>query len=153
MLRLLVLFACAVGAALIVAGCGSGGDSNTASITKAQFVKQADAACKKGEEQIQADFKAYIEGHKNLTNPTEDDFAEVVDTVLAPNVEQEVGEIRALGMPSGDEAKIEAILDSVEEGREEAEADPKNAIQTTPASLEKANKLAKEYGLKVCGSR
>jgi len=149
--RLSAMFAGVVGVAVIAAGCGGGGDSSTVSITKAQFVKQADAACKKGEERIQADFQAYIEGHKkNLSNPTEDDFAEVVETVVAPDVEQEVSEIRALGVPSGDEDKIEAILDSVEEGREEAEADPKNAVQTTPASLEKAKKLAKEYGLKVC---
>jgi len=144
------LLAGAAGVAVIAAGCGGGGDSSTASITKAQFVKQADAACKKGEERIQADFQAYIKGHKNLSKPTEEDFAEVVETVVAPNVEQEVSEIRALGIPSGDEDKVEAILDSVEEGREEAEADPKNAVQTTPASLEKAKKLAKEYGLKVC---
>jgi hypothetical protein len=150
----IVLFAGVAAVILAVAGCGGGSDSSTPSITKAQFIEKADASCKKNEEQIRADFNTYVKEHEKeaLTNPTEEDFANLVDAVIAPSLEQEVEEIRALGAPKGEEDQVEAILAATEEGREQAEEDSKAAVQGSTAGLEKATKLAREFGLKACGA-
>ncbi len=155
-IRVVALITGLLAAALIWAGCGGGGDSTevtASSISKADFVKEADAACKKGEEAVQADFKTFLKENKNIQNPTETDYAGLVETVLVSNIEQEVEDIRALGAPSGDVDEVEAMLVAREEGIEEAEAQPKKAVQGNPAGFTKAGKLAQEYGLKVCGSR
>lgn len=144
-------------AGLVWAGCGGSSDSSSevtaSSLSKAQFIKQADAACKKGEEEVQSDFKAFASENENLANPTEDQFSELIETVLVANVEQELEDIRALGAPSGDEEKVEAILAAREEGVEEAEAQPKRAVESSLAGFEKANGLAKAYGLEACSNR
>jgi hypothetical protein len=152
--KLIALLAGVVAAALAVAGCGSGGDEVTASsLTKAEFIKKADAACKKSEDQIQADFAAYAKKHKDITKPTEADYAELIDVVLVPNVEQEVEDIRSLGAPSGDEDQVEAMLDALDEGIERAEDEPKVLISNSTKIFGKASKLAEDYGLKICGTR
>jgi uncharacterized protein with von Willebrand factor type A (vWA) domain len=149
--QLIGLFAGLLAVGLVVTGCGGGGDSSTVTITKAEFVKKADAACKKGEERIQTDFRNYLKEHEELTEPTEEQFSKLVDVVLTANVEQELDEIRALGIPSGDDDQVEAFLEAREEGLEKAEAEPKAVVQGSESPFTKASKLAKEYGLKACG--
>ena len=153
-MRLIALVAGALAIFLVVAGCGGGdSDSSTASITKAEFIKQADAACKKSEEEIQNDFAVYIKKHEDLKNPTEADYAELVETILVPNVDQEVEDIRALGAPSGDEDQVEAMLEAREESVKTAEDDPQLVLNESDKVFAKASKLAKEYGLEGCATR
>jgi hypothetical protein len=151
-MRLIALVAGALAICLVAAGCG-GGDSSTASITKAEFITQADAACKKGEKQIETDFAAYIKEHKDVKNPSEDDYTELVETILVPNATQEVDDIRALGVPSGDDEQVESMLTAFEGAIQTAEDDPQAVIKDTEKVFSESSKLAKEYGLKVCGSR
>ena len=54
--------------------------------------------------------------------------------------------------PSGEEDKVEAIVDALEAGAEELEDDPGSLLDgkgTGP--LDKANELASEFGFKECG--
>jgi hypothetical protein len=150
--HLIVLFVAALAVALVATGCG-GGDSGPASITKAEFIEQADAACKKGEEEIQKDFAVYLQERKNQEKATAQDYAELVETVLVPNAEAEIDAIRALGAPSGDEKKVEAMLTAREESIEMSEKDPQAIIKDSKKIFGPASKLAKEYGLKTCGNR
>ncbi len=141
--------------ALVAAGCGGGDGTEvtTSDLSKAQFVKQADAVCKKGEEQIQEDFVAYAKKHKDLTKPTDSDYAELIDAVFVPNVNREVEELRDLGAPAGDEEQVEAMLVAREENVAAAEAEPKKLVSESSKVFAEASKLAKEYGLKTCGNR
>jgi major membrane immunogen (membrane-anchored lipoprotein) len=150
--QIIALFAAVLAVALVVVGCGSS-DSSTASITKAEFIKQADADCKKGEEEIQKDLAVYLKEHKDLEKPTEDDYSELVEAVLVPAAEQEIDDIRALGIPSGDEDQVEAMLDAREASIEKAQEEPKAVVQNGGSVFGEASKLAKEYGLKDCGNR
>ncbi len=156
-IRVTALIIGLIAAGLVWAGCGGSSDSSSevtaSSISKGQFIKEADAACKEAEERIQKDFKTFTSENKNLANPTEDQFSELIETVLVANIEQELEDIRALGAPSGDEEKVEAILAARTEGTEEAEAQPKLAVQGTLPGFEKADKLATEYGFKTCATR
>lgn len=140
--------------AAIVAGCGSSSGDETSSLTKAQFVAQADAICKKGNAEIESEAEAFQEknGLGENDEPSKAQQAEVSETILAPNVKNQAEEIRALGAPSGDEDEISAMLDSLDEGVEEIEANPQGPFEANqPNPFGPANKIAKEYGLKVCG--
>jgi hypothetical protein len=150
--RIIAMLAGALAIA-IVAGCGGGSDSSSSSssLTKAQFIKQADAICEKGDKETSKEVEAFVEENNVDTNkPTKKQQEEVITEVVAPNVQGQVEQISELGAPSGDEKKIEAMVDAVEEGVEEIEADPKKLIEGQNP-LGKGSKLAKEYGLKACG--
>lgn len=154
MKRRLSMLTVAALAALIVAGCGGGEDATTASIGKAQFITKADAICAAGSEQTQADLAAYLKQEK-LTlneNQTEEESAALI-AILVKNVEKEVQSIRALGVPSGDDSQVGAILAALEEGAKEAEKDPQAVVQGEVNVLGKAGELAKEYGLQACGQQ
>jgi hypothetical protein len=143
--------------AMLAVGCGggsSGGDTEVtvSSMSKAEFIKKADAVCKKGSEAITADYGEFLREHKGVKNPTEALFSELVDRVVAPNLEREVEEIRALGAPKGQEARVEAVLAAVERSLTTAEEEPRNVINDMPKVFGEADKVAKQYGFRVCGS-
>jgi hypothetical protein len=151
--------AVALAVALIVAGCGSsGGELSTSSISKAAFIKKLDAVCAKGNEQVEDNFAIYAK-KTNFTpakineNVSEAEAAEIAKTVLLPAVRSEVAEIRDLAVPSGDQDRIEAMLSAIEEGIETTENIPKVVLKETSVGFGTATRLAKEYGLQVCGSR
>jgi hypothetical protein len=154
------MIALAAVVALALAGCGGGGDDTTVttgSLSKAAFVKKADAICTKGTERLQKGFGAYLRKNKKsilaLRHPSKADYEGLIGGVLIPNLEREIEEIRALGAPSGDEERVEAIFTALEEGIEVAENDPKAVKHSSEAIFGVGSRLAKEYGLEVCGSR
>jgi hypothetical protein len=139
---------------MIVAGCGGGDDSSSegSSITKTQFIKQADAICEKGNKENEAEFEEFAEekGLSENKEPTKAQQEEAITDIVAPGVQKQIEEIDELGAPEGDEKQVEAIVTSVEEGVEEIEADP-SSLTEGKNPLAKGSKLAKEYGLKACG--
>jgi len=139
--------------AAIVAGCGSDDSDTTASLTKTEFIKQADAICKKEEAKIGGEFKAFAKENDIPLDkePNNEQSEELVEEILIPNVQNQADGIRELGTPSGDEDKVEAILDALDEGIEEAEEDPGALFASESDPFAKANKLASGYGLEVCG--
>jgi len=75
----------------------------------------------------------------------------VTDSVI-PNIQNQVDAVRALTPPSGDEDQVKSFLDAAQQALDKAEADPSlffEGSQNDPFA--KANKLASDYGLKVCG--
>jgi hypothetical protein len=145
------LIALAAGVLLValVAGCGSSSDSS--SLTKAEFIKQADQICTKGEKSIENGAEKFAEENKvDTENPTKAQKEEVIKTVVAPDIRKQAEEIDDLGAPKGEESEVEAIVTSVEEGADELESKPAQLIEGKNP-LEASSKLAKEYGLKVCG--
>jgi hypothetical protein len=152
--RGIALFAGLLVAALVVVGCGGGGDeSSTSSISKVAFIKKTDAVCKRGNGRMEVAFAHFLEENKNIRHPSKDDYEALVGKVLVPNVKREVKEIRAFGAPSGDEDRVDDILEALEEGVEVAERDPKVVVSSSEAVFGISSRLAKEYGLEVCGSR
>lgn len=140
--------------ALIVAGCGGSDPSvSTSSLSKAQFIKKADAVCAQGNKRLETNFATFLQEKKNLKHPSEADFEELVGKVVVPNLKREVKELRALGAPSGDEDRVGEIITAIEEGIETAESDPKVAASSSEAVFGVSSRLSKEYGLEVCGSR
>jgi hypothetical protein len=150
--RFIALLAALAAISMIVAGCGGGSDSSSSSsLTKAQFIKQADAICEKGNKASNEEVEEFAkENNVNTSKPTKEQQEEVIAQVVAPNVQGQVEEISDLGAPEGDEKKIDAMVGAVEEGVEELESNP-SALIEGKNPLSKGSKLAKEYGLKTCG--
>lgn len=151
--RLIALLAGAAAIALVAAGCGSSDDSTTtASITKSQLIKQGDAICEAGNEEINEGFESFP-GLKENKEPTEAQQTEITKTILLPSVQKQIDEIRALGAPSGEEEEVTEILDTVEGAVEEGEEDPTSFFGEEGGGVfEEGNKMAQEYGFKVCGN-
>lgn len=138
---------------VIVAGCGSSSDTTTASLTKAEFISQANAICKKGNAEVESEFQAYAKknGLKQNEEPSKEEGVELAETILTPNVKNQSEELRALGAPSGDEEEITAMLDSLDKGVEEAEADPEALFAGKSEPFKDASQKAQKYGLTACG--
>lgn len=151
--RLIALLAGVVAIAIVAAGCGSSSDSTetTAALSKAEFIKQGDAICTKGNESIDTEANEFAkENNVNTNKPTKAQQEEVITDVVAPEVRKEGEEIAALGAPSGDEAEVEAIVAAVEGGADELEEEPSLLVEGKNP-LAKGSKLAGSYGFKVCG--
>jgi hypothetical protein len=135
--------------ALVAAGCGGGSDS----ISKQQFITQADAICAKSNKQIQPQVVAYAKkvGWSGKTPPTDAQATEIANTILIPSVQSQHDQIDALGAPSGQEQQVNAILTAVQDAIDQAKKDPTALMQSNDTTFAKANQVAKDYGLTVCG--
>jgi hypothetical protein len=153
-LRKLVLPLGLLALALLVVGCGGGSSSSgeSGSLSKSELIKQGDAICKKGEEELEAEANEFAQDHGLDTNkPTKAQQEEVIQKVVAPAIQKQAEELRQLGIPSGEEGAVEEILDSLEKGTKELEEEPGKLLQgTNPVA--KASNLAKQYGFSNCGN-
>ncbi len=165
----IALFAGVLAIALILVGCGGGSgggdstasgstasstDSSTASLSKAEFIKKADAICGVDGRRTQSEYARFVEKNKisEGKTPTAAQYAEASEKIQIPAFKRQVEEIRALGAPAGEEEQVAALLDAVEAGIEKLEeVDPKVALESAHQKFIKADKLAVAYGLKVCG--
>jgi hypothetical protein len=140
--------------AIAVAGCGGGDSSTTAgSISKEEFITKADAICKKGTERLQKAIFAALKHPQNLTKVSEAEQIKIVTTAMVPNISREAKELRALGVPEGDEEKVDAMISALEEGVETAEQDPQAVTKSSDVVFGISSRIAGEYGLTACGSR
>jgi len=132
--------------ALISCGCG-GGSSSAAHNDKAIFLKKADAICASGNRKLKtANERAF--GNQPATQTEIERF--VLRTIV-PVVRAQVEQIKALPVPSGDQAVVSEMLDAAQSDVEQAKKDPALLAQGKPV-FEDANELASGYGLTVCGS-
>jgi len=153
---LLLAIAAVVALAALVAGCGSSDDSTTdetVTLTKTEFIKQGDAICKEGNEEIQEGFEEYAEENDLPQNkePSKEQGVEITETVILPNVQQQAEEIRDLGAPEGDEDQVDELVTALEDAVAEGEDDPESLFKGSTDPFGKVNKLASDYGFKVCG--
>jgi hypothetical protein len=145
--------------AAVAAGCGGGDDSSGSSsdsssattLTKAEFIKEADAICGDANEQGETEAEEFAEENDfTLEKASEEQLEDAVAAVFVPSLNQQAEEIAALGAPEGEEEQVEALTSSLEDAASEIEDDPGVALGGD--ALNKPAKLAQELGLKVCGS-
>jgi hypothetical protein len=133
--------------ALAVAGCGGGGDSSTTALTKAEYVKQANAICKKGQQEREAAVNELAEEVKPGANAAELPKAGLVEAITPP-LGAMVEELAALPAPEGDEAQVEAIVEAYEEPVEAIEEDQNAAFEGE--LFKEADAKGLKYGLEDC---
>lgn len=157
-MRILALFAGALLSVTLMAGCGDDGSTGATTsppIGKAEFIKRADAACTRRVEEAREKFLAYGKSVAKANESAAERQAHldaVAKTIIAPELQQQIADIRALGAPRGDKGEVEAILLAIEAGITKAQAHPKRAIEESQRLLEPAGRLASAYGLQVCGT-
>lgn len=149
----LLALALALATGLIAAGCGDddddGGDGGEA-LTKQEFITEADQICSDGNAEIEAAAEQTFGQSDQPPSATEQEqFA--ADTVI-PNIQSQVDQIGDLAPPEGDEDQIQAILDAAREGLDAGEEEPSLFTeQGGQDPLAEASRLARDYGLTVCG--
>lgn len=146
MRRAPILLATGLATCMLLAAYGCGGGSSE--LSKAEFVKQADAICVDAQKQMS---KTIGSEPKSLYG--EPRQTKVLYGTTAKTLEAEADEIDALGAPSADAAQIEAIVASTRQvvstiGDGE-ELDEKEFHEAN-SQMAKAEKLAHDYGLKSC---
>jgi hypothetical protein len=146
-------------AALIPAGCGGGGGEETAQISRSAFVEKGSAICVATRRGIRSDFEAFTKGKQgkeveraekaNELTP-EEAAAQVGEEIIVPAMRQELEELRALGVPPGDDDKVTALLVAFEEGVEKAEKHPERAATVGTEAFGESGRVAGDYGLEGC---
>jgi hypothetical protein len=145
----------ALAAIVLVAGCG-GSDSTTdetASLTKAVFVKQGNAICEAGNKEIDADFEK-LATEKNLKEnqrPPQSVLDEAAETILLPSIAKQVEAVAALGAPEGEEETIETFISNAEAELAKAEEDPSQLTEDDSELFTEVNAEARAIGLTACG--
>lgn len=130
-------------------GCGDDSDADgedsdasattvtTSSLSKAAFIKKANAVCEQERTKI-----------LNSTAP----LPKGVMAVYVPAYESLIVGVRDLGAPSGDEAEVEAFLAAMQEDTESLEklAPKVKSFGETEDPFKDSAALAKKYGLSRC---
>ncbi|HEX4670240.1 MAG TPA: hypothetical protein VH275_09755 [Solirubrobacterales bacterium] len=162
--KLLALSICALSLAIasIVTGCGSGEEATHASssksapaetgvraLTKTEFIKQGDAICEKTDKRQEAGLKAYAKKDP-LARATKQGQERMVAAVGLPPIELEAKELSGLNSPSGDESKLKAVVEGIEEALEKAQRNPISVLSGSGNPFNKVDKLAARYGFKAC---
>lgn len=137
------LFLVALVLALGIAGCGSDGGSTTASPTKAEFIKQADAICRAADE---AQLPALAKAEKQASGESNAARTAVMLMAGLEPIEKEAKEIAALAVPEGDGDQLEAIVDGIESAVEEVEAKGSKGS----SAFVTVNRLSAQYGFRAC---
>jgi hypothetical protein len=155
------LLAAAMGALAVlflVAGCGSSssGDDEvtvqTGSLSKAEFIEKADTICKEARSEFVSKYESFIKTRKSELGDKEKEeelLSEVLETILAPNVEGQIERISDLGAPKDYAPEAAAFLNALQTRVEEARDEP-NELTASPFPFKKAENIAAKAGLKVC---
>lgn len=152
-LTMVVAIACAA----IAAGCGGQGDSGDgeqsgakieeSSISKAEFVRQANTICQRGKERMVGAFLA----HRRRSGASSLREAEVgtAEAILQPSIDEQIEEIRELGAPAGDAERLEAFFASMQRAVAEVARRDLRTRESLPV-LQPAGDLALAYGIDQC---
>jgi hypothetical protein len=148
-----------VAAALIVglaaAGCGGGksksssstSTATTAALSKPVFLSKGNAICKRGNDQINAAGRRVFTKNRPPTRAQLTKFAQSA----IPIIQREINGVRALPAPAADRARVKKLVDAAQTALNKVKANPALfAGKTDP--FKDANKLARSYGLTVCGA-
>ena len=133
---------------LLLAACG--GEDRGPRLTREEFASQADAICKKYNEQAES-----LASPKSLT-----ELADVADNTI-PILRNAIREWRKLSPPESEEDTVDDWIDSVgqlvgdlEEIRDQADKGSTQGVQNVVPKADqhnrRTNELATQLGMKVC---
>jgi hypothetical protein len=124
-------------------------DAGSSTPERAEFIKEADALClRKGKDIL--DEIAEIAAPEGVDQATPAVLEQIVEDALAPSLEAEIRELRALGPPAEDREEVEAVFAAIQTQVDRAREDPITFVaEGNP--FEESQAVAREYGLKICG--
>jgi len=144
-------------AALVsAAGCGSSSSDEvtvqTGSLSKTEFIKKADAICEAARTEFLAKYSRYVEEHKSdIVDPQKKDevLNDILDSILAPNVEGEIVQISKLGAPKDYAPEVAAFLNALQKRLDKAQENP-DGLTTTTNPFVVAENVARRAAMNGC---
>lgn len=138
--------------AVLVTLSSCGGSSGEASasqpLTKAQFIKRADAICRSEESRKTKALTEASKRGKNYLSGSHQELAHLVSEAILPLYSEMIEELAALNPPAADRAKMEQLIAKYEKTLENAEANP--GRQVVYDAFIPVNRAAMKYGFKEC---
>ena len=141
----------------LLVGCDSGDQASetTEALSKAAYVKQANAICEKTKDEITTGTVSEVRKLANDPEAREDLEFKIVSSVLVPSLEHQVEQLKALGTPPGDSGEIEQMLKLVEGAVAEAKSEPETYVSGDnykwgSEHFGEAHRLALKYGIDNC---
>lgn len=147
----------AIAVVLLAVGCGGSDDSSSASTetisrapTKAVFIKQADAFCKKAEGKRQAGIQAFLaqSGLDPQQPLSTESRKEMALTVVLPPLRDTAEHLRALAVPN--ERQATKVIEEFEKASDRYEDGAVKGRQEAVDPFTKVSRQAYEYGFKAC---
>lgn len=146
--------------ALLLAGCGDSDDSAVSRPTpapepgqgskyqreKADYIEETDGYCRRLRRRIRKEVRPYV-----LKAPSSPKASAEFVRVLKPRMEFEIRRVRSIVLPERDVETVLHFLDVWGDVLKRAERDPVAFVRATSPFAE-SEKLARQYGFKVCGS-
>jgi hypothetical protein len=135
-------------------GCGNGGGGETSgegggTLTRAQFIEQADSACSTRDTMIQAELQPFLaDDPRAIARPAV--AQKMVNQVIAPELEAELTDIRLLEQPAKDNDELEVFLTAFKEVIARGRANPLT-ITAGPKPFAVPERVGRSYGFNVCG--
>ena len=143
-------YGCAIAMALMVAGAGAGcGDDDEEALSKAEYIKQGDAICKKAGADLEKEVEDMFPDLGPNEEPTEEQLTTFVDDAFKPNADGQLDDLRDLPPPEGDEDTLNGIYDGFEEAVATVEDDPTILLEEDDP-FEAPSQEAADYGFKDC---
>jgi hypothetical protein len=68
-------------------------------------------------------------------------------------IQEEIDQIRAIGVPQGDEGQVKAALDEAKQVLDSVKANPAQLADQSADPFGKANQLLNAYGMTVCAKQ
>lgn len=178
--RLRMAIAAAIAVVMLAAGCGGGSGSGSgsggggagaaaageeggsestpsapeaaeSSLTRAQFVKKANALCSGERSESFQELTSFAQRHAKEGKPERTLLKDMVREAILPRIERELRKLAELGAPAGDEEEVQEFLTAEYEAYKRALAleEPKT-LQQVEHLFAKAGAMARAYGIDAC---
>ena len=125
-------------AGVLLASCG-----DDESISKDDFLEQANAICEEGSDELE-------EATEDIDFEDEEEATEFIEGEFRDSIQGQIDDIRDLGFPEGDEEELDEILNDAEEALEDLVDDPEAAFASGEDPFADVNEDLVDYGLDEC---
>lgn len=131
----------------LASGCGGDDDSTATAdtISKAEFVKQAEALCEARGKEVQTQAARILADTKK---PQKVQARKMSTQVAIPAFEREIRELEELGAPAGEKQQLDAVIDEIQETVNRFKKSPDTFAIYPYRHSEQA---AAAYGIPSCG--
>ncbi len=143
--------------ALLLAACGGDPEDEanpavTAALARAAYVDRADRICEGARSDLLEAAKSSFGGLGPGEQPSRATVSAFVDRRVTPVVRGALDKLGRLHPPAGDRPRIDAILAAAQRASRELAADPSLVVERARDPFLAANRRARAYGFRSCGS-
>lgn len=138
---------CLLATAMIAAGCGGG--SSGSSLSKPRFIQLADALCEETREEIARRYQLAAEANPGPDGRPRATPEALIESAALPPVRKQAQTLTGLNPPEAED--VHAVVEMIEEVVDDLESDPRLALSGAGRPFAKAERVARQYGFRVCG--